>query len=220
MVLFKATKSKRFWAFVIDSMIISFVSGLLYDIILVIWGLDKNALDYAYNQFLAVYEQYLLQMSTDIQPLIDSLVGYIQLAMAYIPVNIFSILLTGFVYLVIIGHVWDKQTVGRLCMKIKVVTKDGSKPSFARLLLREVVGYLLLFEVIGTFDLLLVTFVLVNVEGRSLTDFIGGTEVIVSSMPNNYSSYQDNYSSNQVKKDDNDIFNVEDVTEDDEYKVV
>ena len=190
MLLFRASKSKRFWTFIIDAIIISIISSIVYEIILSLVNLDANALDFAYEQFLYSYQEFMYNLEyagpqIDYTPLIESLTGYLELCIVYIPVNMASLIVSGFVYLVFLPNIWDKQTVGRALMKVKVVNQDGSEVGFGRRILRELVGYILIFEIIGTFDLFIVTFILTNVEGRSLTDIISKTE-LVSSVLNNY----------------------------------
>lgn len=47
------------------------------------------------------------------------------------------------IYYCVIGYCWNKQTVGRLAMKIKLVSMDGEKPTVGKLLLRDFLGFYL-----------------------------------------------------------------------------
>lgn len=62
-------------------------------------------------------------------------------------VTLLSYFIIMIIYYDIIGYLWKHQTIGRLIMKIKVVTYDGSDITPTKLLLRDFVGF-------GLFNLL------------------------------------------------------------------
>lgn len=74
----------------------------------------------------------------------------------------------------VIFPIFSGQTIGKWLTGIRILSIDGSSVSFAKVLLRHLVGYPLTALTFGLGFL----FAAVNKRGRALHDYLGGTIVI------------------------------------------
>ena len=74
----------------------------------------------------------------------------------------------------VIFPMFSGQSIGKMLTGIRIVNKDGTPPTFVRLLLRHTVGYFLTALTLGLGFL----FSALNQKGRALQDLVGGTVVI------------------------------------------
>ncbi|MDE6656577.1 MAG: RDD family protein, partial [Anaeroplasmataceae bacterium] len=82
-------------------------------------------------------------------------------------------------YLVVLPYFWEKQTLGRCIMHLKVISKDESKAKPVNLILRELVGGLLLLNLLSSSIIIPILYWYFSAStGRSLADMIGGTRLI------------------------------------------
>lgn len=82
-------------------------------------------------------------------------------------------------YLVVLPYFWEKQTLGRWLMHVKVVTKTEEKVKISNLLLRELVGGFVILRLFSaSFILPVIYLYLCLTTGRTLSDMIGGTRLI------------------------------------------
>ena len=169
-----ASGSSRFFAFLLDYTIIGFVADIiLSNIIFPIIKFDPNLL----VQKLQIFYQDTAQGVLDYE-----LAGQI-ITLSFIQLGLtFAVMIPIVVgYLCVLPHFWEKQTVGRLLLGLKVVdVKDEGKVYFSKLLLRELVGGFLLTYVIGSsFMILLIIIIYMSTSsGRSLADKVGKTRLI------------------------------------------
>jgi len=83
--------------------------------------------------------------------------------------------LPAFLYYVLLETFWDGQTVGKNAMKIRVVTLDGTKPTFAKYLVRWL---LRIVDVVLTSGGVAVLAILIRGNGQRVGDIAAGTTVI------------------------------------------
>ncbi len=84
-----------------------------------------------------------------------------------------------FIYMVILPYFWDKQTVGRLILKVKVVNEDETKPSFLTYLIREVVGGVLINLLnVFFFVIAIINIVFISKKNYTIGDMISKTKLI------------------------------------------
>jgi len=83
--------------------------------------------------------------------------------------------LPAFLYYVLLETFWDGQTVGKNAMKIRVVTLDGAKPTFAKYLVRWL---LRIVDVVLTSGGVAVLTILIRGNGQRVGDIAAGTTVI------------------------------------------
>lgn len=74
----------------------------------------------------------------------------------------------------VIFPMFNGQSVGKMLTGLRIVKSDGKIPSLVSLLVRHLIGYPLTALTLGLGFL----FSVVNSKGRSLHDYIAGTEVI------------------------------------------
>jgi len=93
---------------------------------------------------------------------------------------VISIIVIYILYFAILPYFWDKQTVGRLILKVKVVREiDDEKPTLMNFLVRDVVGSCLLSVInvcCGLHFILNIVFVLSR--NQTLGDMISGTRLV------------------------------------------
>ena len=83
--------------------------------------------------------------------------------------------LPAFLYYVLLETFWDGQTVGKNAMRIRVVTLDGAKPTFAKYLVRWL---LRVVDVVLTSGGVAVLTILIRGNGQRVGDIAAGTTVI------------------------------------------
>ncbi len=157
----KATPGKRFCAAIIDF--------ILYEVVVQIIAKIRDLikpLTYTYQQ--------ALEKSRE---------GDITAVFKYMKENLLFnlvVLVAFFLYFVVLPYFWDKQTIGRLVTKTKVLYLN-EKPSFGKIALREVVGtYLITIQLIvcccipGFINLVF----LLGQENTVIADKIAGTTFV------------------------------------------
>lgn len=94
--------------------------------------------------------------------------------------EVISVILIFTLYFAILPYFWDKQTVGRLILKVKVVREiDGEKPTLMNFIVRDVVGSCLLKVMnvcCGLHFILNIIFVLS--KNKTIGDMISGTYLV------------------------------------------
>ncbi len=158
----------RFLAFLIDNLIVLSVVNLILHFIPFYREQSKFFLD-SYWKFL----QDTTGSLTILQDLYKSMI-------ATIGIHMLVALPLFFLYYVVLAYFWEKQTVGRLLVGVRVITYyDSQKPTFSRFLLREIIGGYLCLTVLGNGIIIyIVTWILSANSGRSLVDYIGGTRLV------------------------------------------
>ncbi|MDE6407019.1 MAG: RDD family protein [Anaeroplasmataceae bacterium] len=163
-----ARSSQRFIAFLIDYFLISlFVSFILSLIPLYNQSAD-TVLEY--------YKSFLEGTVTDD---FNELTNILKHAGIVLGLKLLLEIPVYILYLVVLPYFWDKQTLGRWAMHLRVVAKNEGKAKLSNLLLRELVGGLLLLNVFSSSIVIPVLFwYFSSATGRSLADMIGGTRLI------------------------------------------
>lgn len=184
----KATSSKRLLAFIIDFFILSLVTSLLSIAAYYMLNIPSFATDYsnAQSNFIeALSNYYASNTNSNYDALMQSFetFGKYFLVNHIIDMCIQVILIP--TYFILIPMFWEKQTIGRFALGLKVVRNDNelSKVTIKNLLLRELLGTLLLYGIIGG-PLILVSGIISIFTGRSLVDYIGKTNLIDKRLTN------------------------------------
>ena len=160
----KATAMQRLLAFIIDGLILGlFVAGISALIFIAI-GFNYNAFSAARSEFLTNYMLYVVYQGGYRESYILALNEYNNFSkIFYLVVD--SVFLIGILlYLVLLPRFWDKQTVGRMIAKVRVINHAGEiNPSLKRILVREII---------------LISGIIILISGRSVVDRISGTDLV------------------------------------------
>ena len=179
----RATSGQRFLAFLIDLLVVGAVIGSISLLFLFLTGFDFVAYNAAQTEYITDYVSYI-QFGTDeyyesFQKAVQEYYSYT--LHLFIVVDIVA--LVAFIpYFVILPLYWSKQTVGRMVMKIKVISHKGKvKVSVKQLILREIVGTWLIY--VGSYFLfsgfiIVISGIFSAFGGRSIVDLIGGTDLV------------------------------------------
>lgn len=176
-----ASKFQRAITYIIDFFIMSTVVTLLSQLIFLILPIDMSMMDFHYEMILKEFDNItnaILDESTyDYGAMLNHFGEYLKYAGISVLVNglLYLIMVVG--YLIILPIFWDKQTIGRLVTKVKVVSVDGNNPSTKQIILRELVGSWLLYLVIGG-PLIFISAVIALAKGRSIIDYIAKTNLV------------------------------------------
>ncbi|MCR5113696.1 MAG: RDD family protein [Acholeplasmatales bacterium] len=179
----RATSGQRFLAFLIDLLVVGAVVGSISLLILFLTGFDFVAFSQAQDEYLT---DYLLYIQTNSSEYYDSFQKALQEYYSY-SVHLYLVIdlvaLVLFIpYFVILPHYWSKQTVGRMAMKIKVISHKGKvKATVKQLIIREIVGTWFIY--LGSYFLfsgfiIVVSGVFAAIGGRSVVDIISGTDLV------------------------------------------
>lgn len=211
----KSTSMQRFMAFIVDGIILSsFVVGLSW-IIFLITGFNYSAYQAARNEFLTNYVMYYLYGGSYEQSYKLALNEAYKYAIVYYSIMDSFYLLGAILYLVILPTYWNKQTVGRMIMKIKVIGRSGDvKTGVKRTIIREIVGtwfiYIVLSSVFSGF-IIVISAIMILISGRGIVDRISGTDLVqelpVDIDPNSFERANrfDREEANQFKPNPNDF---------------
>lgn len=187
---------KRACAYIIDLMIVLMISSLFSGI----EALNPNA-----DKYEESYDKYktIISSTTDINTIDNEQIINITYDMSKygLSVSVINLVVT-FLYFVVFQYVNNGKTIGKMLMKIKVVSKDRKKLKFNQILLRAIIinsilsslvliivlsyasksVYLSSSRYIQFIDMTLVfvsiIMILFKSDGRGLHDMIGRTEVI------------------------------------------
>ncbi|MDE7213617.1 MAG: RDD family protein [Anaeroplasmataceae bacterium] len=163
-----ATSFQRFFAFLIDSILISIVGGIIL------------ALIPAYNNSREIVMEFYKSFTAGaIEDDLEVLIQILKHACIVSGLNILIQIPLYLLYLVVLPYYWEKQTLGRWAMHLKVLSKDESKAKLSSLILREMVGGLLLLNILSSSIVIPILFWYFSATtGRSLADMIGGTRLV------------------------------------------
>lgn len=163
-----ARSSQRFLTFLIDFLLIQFVVAFIVSFIPA-YGESMDFVMEFYKSFLQG------DMVEDIEVLAEVLKKLFMVLGIIVSVQVPIY----FLYLVILPHFWKKQTIGRLATHVRVVSKDGKEAKLYQLILRELIGGMLLLNLLsGFFVIPLLFWYFSSTLGRSLADLIGGTRLV------------------------------------------
>lgn len=187
---------KRACAYLIDLMLVLIISSLFTGI----EALNPNA-----DKYEETYDKYktIISNTTDINTINNKEIMDVTYDMSKygLSVSVINLVVT-FLYFVVFQYMNNGKTVGKMLMKIKVVSKDRKKLKFDQILLRAIIinsilsslilvivlafasksVYLSSSRYIQFVDMTLVfasiIMILFKADGRGLHDIIGRTEVI------------------------------------------
>lgn len=177
-----ATKSQRFFIYLIDIIIVSIIINLCVRIFCELVHFDTSNMNALLESFLNECQKYLQDVLNGGNGDNTMLVNYYIEYLKYYFVNLgfkalFSVIIV-LLYFVVLPLFWKKQTIGRFIFKAKVVKKDGTAAGIKELLLREVIGTAVLYILFGGVSIFVATLVLVAGSSRSLADYIGRTRLV------------------------------------------
>lgn len=228
---YRASSFQRFCAYTIDMLLLSTLCTHIVSGIFILVNYNSDIITECLQNL-----TYEIQNDGDIDTIYQLLIEIIRRYAFEFAVMIPTYLVLDILYLVILPHFWKKQTLGRLVAGCKVVAKNGDL-RFSRLLLRELVGTFLFYQVFGYLGIF-ISAILVFAFDRSIVDIISKTSMVNariavvnpnnSSQYNNYNNNSNDDFNNNINKnyDPNDVIDakVEDKTDslndDDEYKVI
>ena len=174
----KANNVERFLTYFIDFVIIGLCASGLCNIVYSIANYDTKVLKDILNRLYKEMETLLTaEGEVDLSTIESLMNSYFKHAFFELGINSIMSLIVISLYLVILPMFWKYQTVGRFIMKTKVVALDGSEASKKVIILRELVGSLLCYRLIGGV-LIFISAILVLAKQRSLVDYIGGSDLI------------------------------------------
>ena len=183
----RATKTQRFFAYLIDFILLSLVTSAITSIIYMACKYDVDTKNSVLQDIEKEVINYINYVSVDESydfTYLKSLIGeYFRYYSFEFGIEASIALVYCALYFVVLPKYWKNQTIGRLAMKVKVVDKDGNDPSWKNLILREIVGTFLLYIILNTFSLytiMLASLLLTIYGGRSLVDYVGGTMLVSS----------------------------------------
>ncbi|MDE7106262.1 MAG: RDD family protein [Anaeroplasmataceae bacterium] len=190
MTYINARSTQRFFAYFIDALLLGVIVSFLVRLIP------------AYNNSMRIFQEYykLYLEEGNIIPDAEEL-SYIfkHLVKAYGIMMLFEIPIC-ILYFIVLPYFWEKQTLGRLLLHVKVVSMDGNKPKLKSLILREFVGGILILRILSTSIILPIIYWYMSATiGRTLSDLIGGTRLVEDKM-----IYTDHPEEPESFKDDKD----------------
>lgn len=154
----KASTTQRFGAYLIDIAIIYLILSIVMRIVtsnITIPSLEGEVVDAMGKNLKEFFESdktgflYNILLTTNVQlkeeyaawtkttEFIQFYADYTSALYTVALISILSIIIIVFLYMVLLPKFWNKQTVGRMLMKVKVVNQFGENASFKQLLVRE-----------------------------------------------------------------------------------
>ena len=132
----KKPTTKRFLAYIVDILIIGFITSMFAEIEF----LNPNYDDYknTVEEYNIVYSE-MLNNPTQVDEALIQDYTY-DIAKLSLPTSIISLVLT-ILYFVVFQYFNKGQTIGKKLFKIKVVSEDGNNPSFIQVLVRGLIIY-------------------------------------------------------------------------------
>lgn len=168
MTYVNARSTQRFFAYFIDALLVGVIVNFLVRLI--------PSYTYSISIFQEYYKSYL---EGNVIPDVEELSHVLKhLAKAYGIMMLFEIPLF-ILYFIVLPYFWEKQTLGRLLLHVKVVSMDGNKPKLTSLILREFVGGILILRFFSSSVILpIIYWYMSATSGRTLSDVIGGTRLV------------------------------------------
>ena len=199
----RATKSQRFFAYLIDFIILSLVTTIFTTIIYKLCHYDVNTKSEIFNAIIKEIMNYLNYSSVgetyDFTYLFSLIKEYLRYYFFEFGIEAAIAFIYCALYFVVLPKYWGSQTVGRLAMKIKVVGKNDEALTWKNLILREIVGTFLLYIIINFPSIMIATLILTIYSQKSLVDYIGGT-LLVSTI---YKKEEPYFENKRVNDSDN-----------------
>lgn len=177
-----ATRTQRLLVYLIDYFLPGIiVSSIILPLFYKMINFDTTIANTSLAALKVELEYYLSNSSYDTSAIFHHLTEYLK----YFYVDLaFTILFTTIIlilYLIVLPKFWNKQTLGRMLIKVKVVKKNGDDLSLKDIILREGVGVILMYVILNNVlggGIVFASVILAYVDGRSLVDYIAGTCLI------------------------------------------
>lgn len=212
-----ASVLRRFAAFLIDYFLLWLVANLLLSwLVYPLVGYDLANL---LTEKIAIIGDHLYDHTLD-KTIYHQVLILILLQFGWISAVMLPLIV---LYLCVLPCFWEKQTLGRGCFGLRVVSVQEKKVGFLRLCLREISGYVLLglFFAFLIVPLLFLAF-FVFYTNRSISDYIARTRLIslrsTPPYPFHYFSDQQEKKRDFIDADVNSVLNQEESADD--YKVL
>ena len=175
----KASNGQRFLAFLIDGMLISAAAFGLMFAVLAIFHYDFSRYNELIDKISETYYNYLRTGNNELLIEFENMAReFMGLYMIRIGIYYAMVALIILLYLVVLPYFWQYQTLGRLFARVKIIYRDNNlRPSFGRLVLREIVGTFFFYYIIN-FILVLISGILCLSSNRSLVDMVSRTELV------------------------------------------
>ena len=178
----RASNTKRFLAFLLDFAIVSLIASGISLIAINILGIPSFYDDYnnALEKLQTAVNNYMsAQGEAYYSDLVDSMNSFFRFSLVNLLIDLCVKTLVVPIYFVIVPMYWKKQTIGRLALGLLVCKNNDNNeaPSFKNLLLREILGTLLMYSILGGFAIAL-SAIFAIICGRSLIDIMSNTKLI------------------------------------------
>ena len=178
----KATTGQKFLAFLVDGLILSAFAIGLSALIFFLMGFNYSAYTAARSEMMTNYVLYISYGGNYEQSFNLAASEYNKYSLVFYPILDSMYLVGIIIYFVVIPHFWEKQTVGRMLLKIKVIGRTGDvNAGLKRTIIREVVGTWLFYVV--SYSLLsgiviIISGIMILMSGRGIPDRISGTDMV------------------------------------------
>ena len=175
----KASNGQRFVAFLIDAILIAGAAFGLMFAALAIFHYDFARYNELIDKISETYYNYLKTGNNELLIEFENMAKeFMGLYLIRTGVYIGMVALIILLYLVVLPYFWQYQTLGRLFARVKIISRENNlRPSFGRLILREIVGTFFFYYVIN-FIMILISGILCLSSNRSLVDMLSRTELV------------------------------------------
>lgn len=164
-----ARAMQRFLAYLVDVTLISMVVSFIVNFI----PAYTNNLNLVAEYYAALLEGNI------INPDYNELFTILKCALAAMGIMLAIEIPFYILYLVVLPYFWEKQTLGRWLMHVKVISKTEEKAKISNLILRELVGGFVVLRIFSASVFLPFIYWYLSVStGRTLSDMIGGTRLV------------------------------------------
>lgn len=208
---------KRLLAYVIDYGMFAIIGNLLYEFII------ANKYASTLEEVARIQSETINSTTTvtgeSIFTQYESIDGYGALSTA-VTVLFVGIIIAMIVYFVVLPLVWEKQTVGRAALKLRLVDKLDEKPDLSALFMRQLLGRLVavVLQLMCCIGFIVEIVLVLREQPTTIEDLIGGTKMVdlnqeihsIPTAPSN-SSYDRSLHGDDLCSDDSDsdIFDFE-----------
>lgn len=205
---------RRFAVFFIDMTLVNLCINLITAPILAYFESELGSLQSVVDKLNVVLENFINGMATE-EELLNMSMGLLKYGLLVLLVTLPVSLLIFFLYFVLQPMKTKYQTLGRKLMHARVERLDGEPLSYKTLCIRELVGSLLFYNILGGI-LMLITLIVYFTSKRSLVDHISKTNLYDLNKSvaynqgnyNGYNSYDNNgYNNNYNNSYDNNYDN-------------
>jgi len=171
-----ATIGKRLLAYIIDYFILGIIANLIFKIV------NNSYADVIKEVTLIQTEAAQSSTAIDLADLINQYQNIPNYGSFVSAVNysLLALLAIALLYFILLPILWNKQTLGRAAMNIKLVTKFDEEAKLPSLLMRQVLGRFatflsfILFGVGAIVQLILV----LNTKPTTIEDSVAGTKMV------------------------------------------